>query len=267
MTKYGFVGAGNMGGALANALSKKISGDRIFISDINKEKAEGLSHELGAIPSNNEQIAKEAKFIFLAVKPQFMENMLDEIAPILKERHDGVVLVSIAAGLSTEKIRDFAKGEFPVIRVMPNTPALLGEGMLLFTETDNVEKGDIQEFLEAMEMAGKWDRIPENLIDAASALSGCGPAFVYMFIEALADGAVKCGLPRDKALKYAAQTVKGSAMMVEKTGKHPELLKDEVCSPGGTTIAGVAALENGSFRANCINAVNEAYNKTLELGK
>lgn len=267
MTKYGFIGAGNMGGALANALSKKISGDRIFISDINKEKAEGLSHELGAIPSSNKQIAKEAKFIFLAVKPQFMENMLDEIAPILKERHDGVVLVSIAAGLSTEKIRDFAKGEFPVIRVMPNTPALLGEGMLLFTETDNVEKGDIQEFLEAMEMAGKWDRIPENLIDAASALSGCGPAFVYMFIEALADGAVKCGLPRDKALKYAAQTVKGSAMMVEKTGKHPELLKDEVCSPGGTTIAGVAALENGSFRANCINAVNEAYSKTLELGK
>ena len=267
MTKYGFIGAGNMGGALATALSKKISGDRIFISDINKEKAEGLSHELGAIPSSNKQIAKEAKFIFLAVKPQFMENMLDEIAPILKERHDGVVLVSIAAGLSTEKIRDFAKGEFPIIRVMPNTPALLGEGKLLFTETENVEKGDIQEFLEAMEMAGKWDRIPENLMDAASALSGCGPAFVYMFIEALADGAVKCGLPRDKALKYAAQTVKGSAMMVEKTGKHPELLKDEVCSPGGTTIAGVAALENGGFRANCINAVDEAYNKTLELGK
>lgn len=267
MTKYGFIGAGNMGGALANALSKKISGDKIFISDINKEKTESLCKELGAIPSSNEQIAKEAKFIFLAVKPQFMADMLDEIAPVLKTRHDGVILVSIAAGLSTEKIRDFAKGEFPVIRVMPNTPALLGEGMLLFTETDNVEKGDVQEFLEAMEKAGKWDRIPENLIDAASALSGCGPAFVYMFIEALADGAVKCGLPRDKALKYAAQTVKGSAMMVEKTGKHPELLKDEVCSPGGTTIAGVAALENGSFRANCINAVNEAYNKTLDLGK
>ena len=267
MSKFGFIGAGNMGGALATALSKKINGDRVLISDINHEKAEILCKELGATVSSNEQIAKEAKFIILAVKPQFMANMLDEISQILKERNDSFILVSIAAGLSTEKIRNMSKGEFPIIRVMPNTPAFIGEGMLLFTHTDNVKTSDINEFLDAMENAGKWDKIPENLIDAASALSGCGPAFVYIFIEALADGAVKCGLPRDKALKYAAETVKGSAMMVEKTDKHPELLKDEVCSPGGSTIAGVSALENGSFRANCINAVSKAYNKTLELGK
>ncbi len=267
MSKYGFIGTGNMGSALATALSKKVNGENLLLADKCTEKAEALAKKLSAYASTNEQIAKTAKYIFLAVKPQFMADMLSEIAPVLKERSDEFILVSIAAGLSTEKIRDMAKGEYPVIRIMPNTPALLGEGMLLYTVTDNVNIDDEKAFLEDNAFAGKWDQIPENLIDAASALSGCGPAFVYMFIEALADGAVKCGLPRDKALKYAAQTVKGSAMMVESTGKHPELLKDEVCSPGGTTIAGVAALENGGFRANCINAVTDAYNKTLELGK
>lgn len=118
-----------------------------------------------------------------------------------------------------------------------------------------------------MKYAGNWDGISEKLIDAGSAVSGCGPAFVYMFIEALADGGVQCGLPRDKALKYAVQMLKGSAMMVEETGKHPGLLKDEVCSPGGTTIEGVKALEENGFRAATINAVEKAYKKTLELGK
>ncbi|MBQ5591096.1 MAG: pyrroline-5-carboxylate reductase [Clostridia bacterium] len=266
MSKFGFIGAGNMGGALAVALSKSIEPNNILLADKMQEKAENLATQIGAKVSTNEEIAKEAKFIFLAVKPQFMANMLEEIAPILKNRNDEFVLVSIAAGLTKEKIRIMADGNYPVIRVMPNTPAFLGEGMLLFTTCDVNEKTQA-EFLNCMKKAGIWDEIDESLIDAASALSGCGPAFVYMFIEALADGAVKCGLPRDKALKYAAQTVKGSAMMVESTGKHPELLKDEVCSPGGTTIAGVSALENGGFRANCINAVTDAYNKTLELGK
>lgn len=267
MSKFGFIGTGNMGGALATALAKNISGDALLLSDKITVKAEKLADEISATASSNKEIAETAKFIILAVKPQFMEDTLDEIAPILKQRENGFVLVSIAAGLSTEKIRDFAKGGFPVIRIMPNTPALLGEGMLLYTATENVKSDDKSEFLNAMQSAGVWDEIPENLIDAGSALSGCGPAFVYMFIEALADGAVKCGLPRDKALQYACQTVKGSAMMIQETGKHPELLKDEVCSPGGTTIAGVSALENGGFRANCINAVAEAYNRTLELGK
>lgn len=266
MNKFGFIGAGNMGGALATALSKKVNGENLLLADKLEEKAEVMAKEINATVSSNEKIATNAKFIVLAVKPQFMANMLNEIAPILRERKDEFVLVSIAAGLSTEKIRDMAKGEYPVIRVMPNTPAFLGEGMLLYTCTDNVSKENENEFLNAMENAGIWDNIPENLIDSASALSGCGPAFVYMFIEALADGAVKCGLPRDKALKYAAQTVKGSALMVEQTGKHPELLKDEVCSPGGSTIAGVSALEKGKFRASCIDAVTKAYNRTLELG-
>ena len=176
-----------------------------------------------------------------------MAQVLSDIADELKSRKDDFVLVTIAAGLTTEKIRDFAKGEYKVIRIMPNTPCLLGVGMLLYTATKDVTSDELETFLADMKCAGVWDEIPENLIDAASAVSGCGPAFVYMFIEALADGGVKCGLPREKALKYAAQTLKGAAVMVEQTGKHPELLKDEVCSPGGSTIEGVAALEKGKL--------------------
>ncbi|MGN0173108.1 MAG: pyrroline-5-carboxylate reductase [Acutalibacteraceae bacterium] len=267
MSKFGFIGAGNMGGALAVALSKKVNGENLMLSDKAQDKAKKLADEINAVVSTNEEIAKSADYIVLAVKPQFMADALNEISDVLKERENDFVLVSIAAGISTEKIRDMAKGEYPVIRVMPNTPAFLGEGMLLYTYTENVDEQALEEFVSDFSEAGEWDNIPEKLIDAASALSGCGPAFVYMFIEALADGAVQCGLPRDKALKYAAQTVKGSAMMVQNTGKHPGLLKDEVCSPGGTTIEGVLALENGKFRANCMNAVVDAYNKTLKLGK
>ena len=266
MNTFGFIGAGNMGGAIITALSKKLSSDKIYISDVNVEKRDNICEELSVIPSTNCDIAKETKYIVLAVKPQFMEAVLNDISPIINSRIDDIVLVSIAAGLSTEKIRKFAKGQFKVIRIMPNTPALLGEGMMLYTKTENVTCEEIDEFIKTMSKCGKWDLIDEKLIDAASALSGCGPAFVYMFIEALADGAVKCGLPREKALEYASQTVKGAAMMVQETDKHPEQLKDEVCSPGGSTIAGVSALEKGKFRANCIEAVEKAYKRTLELG-
>lgn len=267
MSKFGFIGAGNMGGAIITALSKKIDSKNIYVSDVDSKKVDEFCKTLNVVKSTNEEIAKTADYIVLAVKPQFMKAVLEDISPILNTRIDDIVLVSIAAGLSTEKLRDFSNGEFKIIRVMPNTPALLGEGMMLYTTTNNVNKDEIDTFIKSMSECGKWDNIDEKLIDAASALSGCGPAFVYMFIEALADGAVKCGLPREKALQYAAQTVKGAALMVEKTNKHPELLKDEVCSPGGSTIAGVSALEKGKFRANCIEAVEKAYKRTLELGK
>ena len=267
MSKFGFIGAGNMGGAIITALSNAISAENISISDIDSKKVDEFCNSLGVIASTNEEIAKTSDYIILAVKPQFMKSVLEDISDILKSRINQVVLVSIAAGLSTEKLRDFAKGEFKIIRVMPNTPALLGEGMMLYTITENISNDETNEFIGAMTECGKWDLIDEKLIDAASALSGCGPAFVYMFIEALADGAVKCGLSREKALQYASQTLKGAALMVEQTGKHPELLKDEVCSPGGSTIAGVSALEKGKFRATCIQAVEKAYKRTLELGK
>jgi pyrroline-5-carboxylate reductase len=180
---------------------------------------------------------------------------------------DRFVLVSMAAGVSIAQIREMAGGDYPVIRIMPNIPASVGGGVILFDATENVPKKAIETFCTAMQGAGLVDRLPEKLIDAGSALSGCGPAFVSLFIEALADGAVACGLPRAQALSYAAQTVEGTAKMLLQSGQHPGQLKDAVCSPGGSTIAGVAALEQGAFRASVMEAVASAYARTLELGK
>ena len=172
----------------------------------------------------------------------------------------------MAAGVSLLQI-SLVLGKAPVIRIMPNTPAACGSGMMLYTKNDTVTDGMLEAFKSAMAHSGELDELPENLIDAASALSGCGPAFVYMFIDALADGAVECGLPREQAQKYAAQTILGAAKLVLESGKHPGELKDAVCSPGGSTIAGVHALEDGAFRASASDAVVAAYERTLELGK
>ncbi len=265
--KYGFIGCGNMGGALVKAASKNINPNNIYVSDFDRNKVNSFANEIGIIPSNNKDIAQNADFIFLGVKPQMMNDMLLEIKDIFKSRKSRFVIVTMAAGLSIEKISAMADGNYPVIRIMPNTPASIGEGMILYAKNNNVTQEEADIFVNDMSSAGILDPIDEKLIDAASAVSGCGPAFVYMFIEALAGGAVECGLPRQKAMLYAAQTVLGSAELVLKSGKHPGELKDAVCSPGGTTIAGVHALENGAFRANAINAVVDAYKKTLELGK
>ena len=193
--------------------------------------------------------------------------MLGQIAPVLAGRTDSFVLVSMAAGVAIADIRKMVGGDYPVIRIMPNIPVSAGSGVILFDTTDNVSEEQVQTFRRSMENAGLVDRLPEKLIDAGSALSGCGPAFVSLFIEALADGAVACGLPRAQALSYAAQTVEGTAKMLRESGQHPGALKDAVCSPGGSTIAGVAALEQGAFRASAMEAVTCAYQRTLELGK
>ena len=153
----------------------------------------------------------------------------------------------------------------PIIRIMPNTPVAVGEGMILYDANEWVTSEMLDAFSHALSKAGRLDRLPEGSIDAASALSGCGPAFVYLFSESLADGAVECGLSREKANLYAAQTLYGAAKLLLESGKHPGELKDAVCSPGGTTIAGVHALEEGSFRAATMSAVNAAYQKTLKL--
>jgi pyrroline-5-carboxylate reductase len=150
---------------------------------------------------------------------------------------------------------------------MPNTPVAVGQGMILYTATADVSSEQMKAFLTMLSAAGRLCAIDEARIDAASAVSGCGPAFVYLFIEALADGGVECGLPRAQALELAAQTALGAAQMVLATGRHPGDLKDAVCSPGGTTIAGVHALEDGAFRATAMGAVNAAYQRTLELKK
>ncbi|MCQ2442551.1 MAG: pyrroline-5-carboxylate reductase [Oscillospiraceae bacterium] len=266
MSIYGFIGCGNMGGALANAASKKLGGGELLLANKTHAKAEKLAANIGGEAVTNAVIAKQADYIWLGVKPQMMADMLADIAPILAERTDRFVLVSMAAGLTIARIREMAGGVYPVIRIMPNTPAAIGQGMILYT-SDGVTEEELAAYLDVMSAAGRFDQLPEHLIDAGSAVSGCGPAFVYPFIEALADGGVLCGLPRAKAQEYAAQTLIGAAMLVLESGQHPGALKDAVCSPGGSTIAGVRKLEEGGFRATAMNAVIAACEKTKDLGK
>jgi pyrroline-5-carboxylate reductase len=172
----------------------------------------------------------------------------------------------MAAGLCIEYFEKTLGITRPIIRIMPNTPCSVGEGMILYSCNSKVTSDIEEEFLNILSCSGKLDKIPEGLIDAASAVSGCGPAFASIFAEALADAAVACGVPRDKALLYSAQMLKGTAELIL-SGEHPAVLKDKVCSPGGTTIAGVRALEERGMRAAAINAVSEAYQRTLELKK
>ena len=263
MMTIGFIGAGNMGGALATAVAKAIGGANVYLADPCADKVAALAAEIGANVSDNDTIAQTCEYVFLGVKPQVMENVVST----LQFGENKPVLVSMAAGLSTTAIRAMVGADTPVIRIMPNTPVAVGQGMILYTATADVSVEQVAAFLEMLSAAGRLCAIDEARIDAASAVSGCGPAFVYLFIEALADGGVECGLPRAQALELAAQTALGAAQMVLATGRHPGDLKDAVCSPGGTTIAGVHALEDGAFRATAMGAVTAAYDRTLELKK
>lgn len=265
--KFGFIGTGNMGGALARAAAKALAPEALWVSDKFADKAQALAAELGCKAAAVTEVAKSCEYIFLGVKPQMMEELLQQIGPVLKERTDGFTLVSMAAGVAMADIRRMAGAECPVIRIMPNIPVSAGKGVVLYDMTENVSTEAVAVFCENMRFAGLLDQLPEKLIDAGSAVSGCSPAFASLFIEALADGGVACGLPRDKAMEYAAQTLLGTAALVLENGWHPAQLKDAVCSPGGSTIAGVRALEQGGFRAAAMNAVEAAFVRTKELGK
>lgn len=260
--KFGFIGTGNMGSALVRALRKTVPGHEVLLSNRTALKAQTLAKEFNCRAADNKAVASEAQYIFLGVKPQMMKDMLGGIADTLAARKDRFVLVTMAAGLKMDSINDMLGAKYPIIRIMPNTPVAIGEGVVPYAVSDDVFMDEITDFANCMRNVGILDRVDESLIDAASALSGCGPAFVYMFANALADGAVECGLPRDKAARYAAQTVLGSARLILDSEKHPEQLKDEVCSPGGTTIAGVHALENAGFRGAVMDAVKAAFDKT-----
>ena len=262
---FGFIGCGNMGGALAQAAAKSLSADRLAVCDADPARTELLTKAGKATCVDLSTVAMESEYIFLGVKPQGMADLFATLAPILQKRTSPFVLVSMVAGIEISKIEKLAGVECGVIRIMPNTPVAVGEGMILYDANANVTDEQIKAFLSGLSAAGCLDRIPERLIDAAGSLSGCGPAFVYLFAEALADGGVECGLPRDKALLYAAQTLVGAGKMLLESGKHPGTLKDAVCSPGGTTIAGVHALEAGAFRSNAMDAVVAAYERTQDL--
>ena len=256
--KYGFIGCGNMGSAIARALA---AGNVDFaVSD-----RSGRAKNLGFPYCSSAEIAAQADRIFLAVKPQMMAGVLAELAPILAERKP--LLISMAAGLTMEKIDAMAGGGFSIIRIMPNTPVSVGHGMTLYCANGLVDGETLADFLRDMAPSGRMDELEERLFDAAGTVSGCGPAYVYMFIEAMADGAVACGVPRAKAMEYAAATLTGAAQLVLQSGQHPGALKDAVCSPGGSTIAGVKALEDGKFRGTVMDCIMAACRRNAELGK
>ncbi|MBR5931850.1 MAG: pyrroline-5-carboxylate reductase [Lachnospiraceae bacterium] len=261
--KYGFIGCGNMGGAIARALSN--STKEILLADLAEQKAKDLANELGISYGTNEEAVNYCDVLFLAIKPQMAESVLGSLKDQIMAKRP--ILISMLAGVQSIKIQVLAGDpSIPVIRILPNTPVAVGKGLIIYHASEQVPEDALQQILADLAPAGTLDELDEKLIDAGGTLSGCGPAYMYMFLNALADGAVACGLPRDKALLYAKLTMAGSAELALKSGKHPEQLKDEVCSPGGTTIQGVKALEEGGFRDAAISAILAAYEKTRKIG-
>ena len=258
---YGFIGTGNMGGALARAAAKAVEvRSSIVLANRTPEKAARLADEIGASVADNLTVARGCDYILLGVKPQMMADMLVEIAPALKERTTPFVLLSMAAGLTVQRIREMAGGDYPV------TAVAVGEGVTMYCCSDNVTEAQREGFVSLLHCSGLLEELDEKLMDVGSAVAGCGGAFACLFLEGLADGAVYAGLPRAKAQRYAAQMLLGMAKLALASDEHTEALKDAVCSPGGTTIAGVRALEERGFRAAAMNAVIAAYERTKELG-
>lgn len=263
MSTFGFIGTGNMGGALARAARKKLPGENILLANRTAAKAETLAAELGCAAVDN-AAAAQADFVFLGVKPYLVAGLMEEISPVLSARTDRFVLVSMAAALTISDLRQRGCGDYPLIRIMPNTPSAIGEGVIFYT-CDGVTEAERQTFLEAMAGAGRLLPLDDHLMDAGSAVAGCGPAFVDLFLEAMADGGVACGLSRPMALECAAQTLIGAAKLMLETGTHPGALKDAVCSPSGATIQGVRALEKGGLRSAVMEAVIAAYEKSAQM--
>ena len=263
----GFIGAGNMGGALIRGVCAAADPAKVLIADMMADKTRALSQATGcAVAEDAAQVARECGIVMLCVKPQVLAETAASIRDILADRPEALV-VSIAAGVTLDKLSAMLPGcANPLVRLMPNTPAAIGRGVILTAWGRGVTEEQKGALTALLTPCGSVEPVTEKELDMGSALSGCGPAFVYLFIEALADGAVETGLSREKAQRYAAQTVLGAAAMVLESGQHPGQLKDAVCSPGGTTIAGVAALEDRAFRAAAAAAVKAAYEKNCRLG-
>jgi pyrroline-5-carboxylate reductase len=260
--KIACIGSGNMGRALMRGAARIAGGENIIFTDHTREKAEAAAKEVGGMSTvSNADAVHAAEIVFLAVKPAGISSVIEETAAFYTEDK---AVVSMAAGVSLEQLRAaFAANMKKVpqlIRIMPNTPALIGKGVIALAAPSTATAPETVEVVRALlSGAGLVELVDEKYMDAITALSGSGPAFVYLFIEALADGGVFAGLPRDKALRYAARTVEGAAALAARTGKHPGILKDEVASPGGTTIRGIAALESRGFRGAVMNAVQAAH--------
>lgn len=267
MIKYtfGFIGAGNMGSALASALSEKINAAEIAITDKDAEKASELARSIGAVYADTEEIMTSCKYVFIAIKPQTLPEFFDEVREILEKREDRLVLVTMAAGTSIEKLLSLAGKELPVIRIMPNTPVRVGKGMILYTANDAVEDSEREFFVSSLEKAGTLYPISENSLDSDSIITGCGPAYSFMFIDAMAKAAEALGTPASAARLFAIQTVLGAAELALSSDRSLTELRDAVCSKGGTTIEGVKVLEKNALADTVESAARASYARTLEL--
>ena len=259
----GCIGTGAMGGAIMRAVCKKYDVSKIKVTDKNAAMGKAFAKETGATFVKTNKDLMDCDYIFLAVKPQFIYDVYKEVAGSISTKS---VFISMAAGVKIEKLEMYFP-EARFIRMMPNVCAQIGQAMTAVTYGCNITEAEAKTAIEILSSAGRVEVVPEKLMDCVTAVSGSGPAFVFMFIEAMADAAVRCGMPRAQAYTYAAQTVYGSAGMVLQGDKNPAALKDMVCSPAGTTIEGVAALEENGFRNAVIQAVTAACQRSIELGK
>ena len=261
----GIIGCGKMGSALVKGAIKEnaIDGQKVMVIDLIPELARKLSKDIGAtIAKTNDDLIKNSDVILLCVKPQDMISLTDSFA---RER-SSKLFISIAAGVKINDLENSFKNDDRVIRVMPNTPAMIGHGASAQSKGKNASESDTKFVSKILNAVGISIEVPEKQLDAVTGLSGSGPAYIYTVIEALADGGVLVGLPKEKALTLAAKTVIGAAKMVTKLDEHPAKLRDQVTSPGGTTIAGLAALESGKLRSTLIEAVKAATKRSEELG-
>lgn len=264
--KIGFIGCGNMGKAMIGGMlsSGLVSEDQVMASCRSEASAEKTAAKLGiAMTTENRKVAEFADVLFLAVKPNTFGEVIPQIRDAVKET---TVVVSVAAGQPITAIEElFQRTDVKLVRTMPNTPALVGEAMSALCANSLVTEEEMSLVKQIFESFGKAETVSESLMDAVVGVSGSSPAYVYMFIEAMADAAVADGMPRAQAYKFAAQSVKGAAEMVLATGKHPGQLKDDVCSPGGTTIEAVNTLENLGFRRAVIAGQRDCVKKSREM--
>lgn len=263
--KVGFIGNGNMGGALLGGMMKHgyLTGDQVWVSSLNQHELDMTKERYGAnVTMENAQVAKEVDLLFLAVKPQFYQQVIDDIKDVVD---DEMAIVTMAPGWTLERIAGAFGKKLQIVRTMPNTPALVGEGNIVVSPGSFVTKERLDQVMKGLACCGKATIIPEYLQDAAVAVSGSSPAYVFMMIEAMADAAVADGMPRKQAYEFAAQAVYGSAKMVLETGKHPGELKDMVCSPAGTTIEAVRVLERTGFRSSIMEGMKACTDKIKGL--
>jgi pyrroline-5-carboxylate reductase len=266
MALFGFIGAGNMGYPLIQAAGNTFGKDEVVFTDASQERCQYVNKEI-QVPyvKENIEVVKQCKYLILAVKPQFFSSVLDEIKASVTKEH---IVISIAAGITIATMKEILGDTVRIVRAMPNTPAMVYKGMTgISYSQDNysdAEKTEIDRFFLSF---GKYEVFDEKLMNAVVCANGSSPAYVYMFIEALADSVVAYGIPRDKAYVLAAQTVLGAATMVLETGEHPGKLKDNVCSPGGTTIAAVKALEEYGLRNAIMKATDACYDKAVAMSK